>query len=227
MENKKVVLFGATGTIGAYAALHIKEMGYDVIAIGHRKSDNGFFAGHQIPYYSMDISNKSFFSLLPGSDIFAVIHLAGSIPARMKGYTPQQYIDSIMTGTLNALDYAVCSHADKFIFTQSISDVAHLCGSAVPIPSDSISYFPHDDDHSIYSICKTAAVNLVEHYHYRFGIRRYVLRLPNIYLFHPNPKYYFNGEEKWQSYRLIINNAMQGLPVEVWGTLIAYGISYM
>lgn len=35
--NKKIVVFGATGNLGAYIAVHMKEQGYDVIAVGHRK----------------------------------------------------------------------------------------------------------------------------------------------------------------------------------------------
>ena len=41
---KKVLVFGATGTVGAYTCIYLKERGYDVIAVGHRKDDNGFFA---------------------------------------------------------------------------------------------------------------------------------------------------------------------------------------
>lgn len=41
---KKIVVFGATGNLGAYISVHMKEQGYDVIAVGHRKNDNNFFA---------------------------------------------------------------------------------------------------------------------------------------------------------------------------------------
>lgn len=40
---KKVIIFGATGTVGAYTSLFLKDLGYDVIAVGRRKSDNNFF----------------------------------------------------------------------------------------------------------------------------------------------------------------------------------------
>lgn len=40
--NKKIVVFGATGNLGTYIAIHMKEQGYDVIAVGHRNSDNIF-----------------------------------------------------------------------------------------------------------------------------------------------------------------------------------------
>ena len=79
--DKRIVIFGATGTVGAYAALYLKEMGYDVVATGHRKSDSGFFASYGIEYHSVDISKKEEFDKLPDKGIFAVVHLAGTRPA--------------------------------------------------------------------------------------------------------------------------------------------------
>ena len=43
---KTILIFGATGTLGAYISLHFHGLGYKVIAVGHRKSDNGFFADY-------------------------------------------------------------------------------------------------------------------------------------------------------------------------------------
>ena len=63
--KKKVVIFGATGKVGCYTALYLKEMGHDVLAVGKRKSDNGFFADYGIDYYSVDIMDRSAFNHLP------------------------------------------------------------------------------------------------------------------------------------------------------------------
>ena len=41
-KMKKVIVFGATGNLGAYITIYLKSVGYDVIAVGHRKDDNGF-----------------------------------------------------------------------------------------------------------------------------------------------------------------------------------------
>ena len=62
---KTVIVFGATGGIGAYTALHLTESGYNVIAVGNRKSDNDFFSQYGIKYYSVDIANFESFSVLP------------------------------------------------------------------------------------------------------------------------------------------------------------------
>ena len=42
--------------------IYLKERGYDVIAVGHRKDDNGFFALHDMKYYSVNICNKDDFN---------------------------------------------------------------------------------------------------------------------------------------------------------------------
>ena len=52
---KKVIIFGATGLVGAYGALYLKKYGYDVVAVGRRESDNGFFGINGIPYYSLSV----------------------------------------------------------------------------------------------------------------------------------------------------------------------------
>ena len=80
---KKVLLFGVTSTVGAYTCIYLKERGDDVIAVGHRKDDNGFFALHDMKYYSVDICNQDDFNKLPVAGIFSIIHLAGILPARI------------------------------------------------------------------------------------------------------------------------------------------------
>lgn len=216
-NKKKIAIFGATGAIGAYTTIDLHQKGYDVIAIGHRPSDNGFFAQYGIPYHSIDISQKKSFENLPYNNIDAVINLAGAMPSNMPIYTPQLYIDSIMTGTLNILDYCIQTNATRITYAQSISDLIYLYGSKTPIPADAPMRFPLNNDHSIYAICKNASVNLIEHYYAKYNLKRFILRFPNIYLYHPNNFYYLEGRKKWHSYRYIINKAQKGEAIELWG----------
>ena len=215
--GKRVLVFGATGTVGAYACLYLKEHGYSVVAVGSRKSDNGFFADNGIEYYSVDIRDLQQFDRLPDKDIHAVVHLAGMLPARMEGYHPQRYIDINVTGSLNVMQYCERVKAERVIYSQSISDVARLCVSSDPISSDAPTSFPLNNDHSVYSISKNAAVSLLEHYSAKCGFKYYVLRFPNIYLYHPDPSYYVDGVRKWQGYRLMIHKAINSEPITIWG----------
>lgn len=214
---KRVVVFGATGTVGAYLCKYLAERHYKIVAVGSRNSDNGFFAQNGMTYHSVDIRDERTFEPLPKTNVYAVVNLAGLLPARMSGYSPQKYIDINISGALNIIKYSVDCKAKKFIYSQSISDVDYLCGSKTPIDSDAPSHFPINNDHSVYSITKNAAASLLQHYSARYGFKFYILRFPNIYLYHPNPFYFVNGEKKWQSYRLIIHKAMHGEPIEIWG----------
>ena len=38
---KRVIVFGATGNLGANISIYLHNIGYEVIAVGHRKNDNG------------------------------------------------------------------------------------------------------------------------------------------------------------------------------------------
>lgn len=102
---KTIMVFGATGLLGAYISLHFHGKGWKVIAVGRRKSDNGFFAGYGIPYYSVDIIMKDEFGKLPKDHIDVVAHFAGDLPASMEGYDGIRYIDSILKGTYNVLQF--------------------------------------------------------------------------------------------------------------------------
>ena len=55
--SRKIIVFGATGTLGTHIAIYLQQKGYQVYAVGHRKSDNGFFGDYNIPYYSLNIED--------------------------------------------------------------------------------------------------------------------------------------------------------------------------
>lgn len=213
---RKIIIFGATGLVGAYSSVILKEHGYDIVAVGRRESDNGFYASKGIPYYSVDIKEKNAFNTLPQEDIDAVVHFAGIMPASMSGYHPHEYVLSVVNGTLNVLEYTRDCGAQKIIFAQSRADSNYLMGKT-PIPSDIEKKFPPTGDHSIYSICKNAAVDMIDHFFYQYGIKRFELRFPTIYGYHPNPFFHVNGEKKMMAYRYIIEQAIKGEPIEVWG----------
>jgi UDP-glucose 4-epimerase len=217
MMNKKVIVFGATGTLGANIATHLKEVGYEVVAVGHRKSDNGFFDDYGIPYYSLDVANASDFDKLPIENYYAVLHFAGALPASMKGYDATLYISSIIQGTYNVLEFARKVNADRFVFPQSLFDISYLFGSKTPIPAESLRKAPLDGDHAMYVIAKNAAVDMIEHYYKIYGLKRFIFRLSRIYLYHPNPYTYTDGEKVMISDRYLIYKAMKGEKIELWG----------
>lgn len=214
---KTVIVFGSTGHLGTHIAIHLQKLGYNVIAAGRRKSDGGFFQEYGIKYISLDICDKESFSLLPQKNVYAVLHFAGALPASMKGYNADLYISTIIQGTLNVLEYSRKVCIDRIVFPQSLFDVSYLFGSKTPIPPDSERRAPLNGDHAVYVISKNAAVDLIEHYHAIYGIKRFILRLSRVYMYDPNPYTYTNGEKVMISDRFLIYRAIKGEPLEVWG----------
>ena len=213
---KNIIVFGATGGIGAYTVLHLHEAGeYNVIAVGHRKNDNGFFKQYGIPYYSVDISDYKSFDVLPKEKIEAVVNLAGVLPAR--SYDPRLYISSFTMGQLNVLDYMNSIGCKKIISAQTPADLWYLQNTTTPMPADAQRSFPPSTDHSIYTIAKNAAVDITEYYHNTFGISRFILRFFNVYMYHPNPYYHVDGIKRMISFRLLMYRASSGQDIEVWG----------
>lgn len=213
---KRIIVFGATGGIGAYTALHLVEnKDYQVIAVGHRKNDNGFFESYGIQYLSVDIADYKTFDVLPKNDVYAVVNLAGVLPAR--SYDPRMYIQSFTMGQLNVLEYMNSVGCKKIISAQTPADLWYLQNTTDPMPADAQRSFPPSTDHSIYTIAKNAAIDITEYYHNTYGISRFILRFFNVYLYHPNPYYHVDGIKRMMSFRLLMDRAEKGEDIEVWG----------
>ena len=132
---KSILVLGATGNLGAYITLHFHKLGWRVIAASRRKDDGGFFADYAIPYYSVDITDKASFAQLP-TDIDVVADFAGDLPASMEGYVAERYINSIIKGTFNVLEWMRENKIPRIIFPQTLFDIHYLFGSREPISAD-------------------------------------------------------------------------------------------
>lgn len=216
MKNKKIVVFGATGNLGAYVAMHLKLQGYDVIAAGHRKTDNGFFSTHGMVYYSIDITQFDSLRCLPNNDIYAVVNMASSLPSRYE-FNPTELFETITIGNLNVLNWMKSIGCKKIVFPQTPSDMAKFHNQPGMIPADAPRHFPLTGDHAIYTIAKNAAVDLMEYFQAEYGFQFFALRFFTIYQYHPNPYHYADYKKRMMPYRMLMQRAEQGLPIEIWG----------
>ena len=215
---KKIIIFGASGDTGKYlvdyfiANNSLKE--YEVIAVGTKKTD--YFENYGIDYYQVDIRKKEQFKILP-NNAYAVIDLAGLMPARMEGYNPQRYIDVNISGTLNVLEYCRESGADRILFAQSFGDIKDHAEEHIVLTPYMTRKFSFTSDHTVYVLSKNFAVDLIENYHQMYGIKNFIFRLPTIYLWSRDDTYYVDGIKKIIGYRHIINQAVKGNTIEMWG----------
>ena len=216
---KNIIVFGASGGTGKYFVEYFKEHctnpEYELIAAGRRDTD--FFERMGVRYVRMDITDKAAFSKLP-QEVFAVVDLAGLMPARMEGYNPYKYIDVNITGTLNILEYCRKAKADRILFAQSFGDIKDHGEDDPLLRVDMPRKFSFTSDHTVYVLTKNFAVDLIENYHQLYGIKNFIFRLPNIYHYSANDGYYYvDGVKRKMGWRIILDHAIKGEDIEVWG----------
>lgn len=216
---KKVLIFGATGHTGAYlldyCLNNIDTTEYQIIAVGRKKTD--YFYNRGVDYYSVDITKEEDFDILPIENIHSVILLSALIPAAMEGYRPLEYLNTNIKGAFNVLEYCRKVNADRIIYTQTVRDIGNFIGGEEPLRPDMPRNFSYKGDHGIYVIAKNTAVDLIEHYYQEFGLKSFIFRLPTIYSYSPIDYFYVDGKKRMKAYRLMINQAIQGEPIEMWG----------
>lgn len=221
---KKIVLFGATGNIGIYftdyCRQHLNPNEYEVIAVGRKRTD--LFEQLGVRYYSLDLQREDDFNVLPTDDIYAVVNMAGILPAYFKEYNPFKYVDINITGALRILEYARKNHADRVIYTQTWAEQAGYWGINEVLGPDMPRKLLYTGDHAFYTITKSMIVDTMEHYKQEYGLKNFVFRLPNVYLYSPVKEYYVDGISKPIGYRYMIDRASEGKDIELWGNPDAF-----
>lgn len=219
MEKKKIIVLGSAGNLGMYFIDYLNEKldmeKYEIIATGTK--DEYPFEFYKGKYVKVDITKPEDFDKLPKENVQAVVDFAGILPAYLSKDDPNKYIDVNIKGTLNVLEYCKQVKADRIIYTQTWADLNGYLKEKKPLKPDLLRKPIHTGDHAIYTVTKCAAVDLIECYHQMYGLKNFIFRLPNIYLYSPEMYYYVDGEKKYISYRYIIQRAMKAETLEMWG----------
>ena len=222
---KNILVFGATGNIGVYLMdyllEHFDKKEYHLVACDIKKTD--LFKKMGIEYVNVDITKKEDFLKLPQQEVFAIVNMAGILPAYLPGdFDPERYLRVNVFGALNVMEYARKVKADRVLYTQTWSDLGGYWGKEEVLSSDMPRKLLYTGDHAFYSITKSMIVDTMEFYHQEYGIKNYVFRLPNIYLYNPQRFYYVDGQKKYIAYRYMIDRAIAGEDIEVWGNPEAF-----
>lgn len=215
---KKIIVFGASGDTGKYFVdylLNTVHTDFEIIASGTK--DCRYYEHNNIKYIKVDITQKKDFDKLPKDDVYAVVDLAGFMPARMKGYDPYKYIDVNITGNLNILEFCRKNHVSKILYAQSFGDIKNYAEKDILLKPDMKPDFSYNTDHTIYVMTKNFTVDMIKNYNQMYGISAFIFRLPTIYLYSKTDTYFVDGEERKIGYRLLIDNAIEGKDIEIWG----------
>jgi UDP-glucose 4-epimerase len=213
---KKILIFGANGGIGRYMVDYFyerrNEYGISLVTADLYSSK---FIEERTEFHKVDISDKEAVDSLP-KDLYAVIDLATTMPARMIGFNPKLYIDTNIGGTYNILEFCKNNKVDRLLFAQTFGDILGHAEENPVLNNDMMPINDYGDNKSIYITTMNTSVELIKCYHALFNMKTFFFRLPTIYSWHSRP-YCENGVMVKQAWRLLIEQASNGDDIHVWG----------
>ncbi len=216
---KKIVVFGATGNTGMYfidyCLKNLDKSRYELVAVGRKNTE--WFKKNGVTYVQVDIRNGEDFKKLPDKDVHAVVNMAGILPAYLEEYDPFKYVDTNVTGGMQVLEYARRTGADRVLYLQTWAEMAGYWGKEDVLSPKMERKLMYTGDHAFYAITKSMIVEAMKHYQAEFNIKSFVFRLPNIYLYNPERFYYVDSVKKPIAYRYMIDKAINGETIEMWG----------
>ena len=181
MTAKKVLVTGADGFIGSHLTELLVRQGYDVKAFVYYNSFHSWgwldtldpAILSEIDVFMGDIRDPfGVKTAMTGCD--RVLHLAALIGIPYSYHSPQNYVETNITGTLNLLQAARELNIDTFIQTST----SEVYGTA--------QYVPIDEKHPLqpqspYSATKIAADQMALSYYYAFELPVTIIRPFNTY----------------------------------------------
>lgn len=210
------MILGANGAIGRYMVDYFYErrgeFGISLVTVDLNSCD---FIRDRSEFYKMDISKKQEVDKLP-NDIYTVIDLATTMPARMIGYDPKSYIDVNIGGTYNILEFCKNNGVDRMLFAQTFGDILGHAEKDLFLKVDMPPINDYSDNKSVYIVTMNTAVELIKCYHAIYKLKTFIFRLPTIYSWNSKP-YCENGVETQRGWRKIIDQATKGEDIFVWG----------
>ena len=163
----KVLITGSAGHLGEALVRTLKNMQYDVVSIDILPSPFTTHIG--------SITDRDFVKhCMQGVKI--VLHTATLHKPHVATHTPQQFVDTNITGTLNLLQEAVAAGVESFVFTSTTSVFGDALVPPVGAPAAWITEEVTPVPKNIYGVTKTAAEDLCQLYYRNFGLPCIVLR---------------------------------------------------
>lgn len=213
---KKILILGANGGIGRNLVAYFHEQITDNdISLYTGDIESCEYIRQNSHFIEIDIRKKSDFDKLP-DDLYCVIDLATTMPARMVGFDPQKYIDTNITGTCNVLEYCKNNCVNRVIFAQTFGDILARSEENPNLYPDMTPVLDYKDTKSFYISTMCTAVDFVKYYHEQFKLKAFIFRLPTIYSWH-NKVYCENGVVTKPAWKILIDQASKGEDIHVWG----------
>lgn len=213
---KKILILGASGAIGRYLVDYFYDRRYEhdisLVTVDIKECN---FIEQRSQFFLIDVSKKESFKQLP-KDIYAVIDLATTMPARMIGFDLKRYIDTNIGGTYNTLEFCRSNNINRLLFAHTFGDILQYAEKDPLLKVDMLPVQDYADNKSVYITTMNTSVELIKSYHAIFNMKTFLFRLPTIYNWDTDI-YCENGEEIKMAWRILIEKATKGEDIYVWG----------
>lgn len=219
MKKKRFVVFGAAGFIGTYLIEELIKNGHQVFASDINAIGKKYFQKNRIPYLPVDITKEKDFGKLKKIQPDVVIHLAALQPANFTSnlYSPKDYININVTGTLNILEFCRRNNVGKIIYASSHRNTSGLWHLNTAIKESDGRSQQYGGEYSMFSISESAAQDCVEFYRANYNIKGVIFRLPPVYGYGPHLEIFKEGKAVKTGFQTFIENARACKPLEIWG----------
>lgn len=217
-----IIVIGATSFIGVHTVTELVSQGEEVLVTGRNNRFRDHYESMGVKYINLDLSNPEDFDKLPIKNVEGVILLAGLLPANAPvnldiEENAADYFRINTIGTINCLEYCRKNGIKRIISTCSYGDVRKAWSKTKRLTEEEPRNFYFTGDHSVYTISKNAANDVMEYYNQQHGMKNAVFRFPTVFGVTPHMKLYVNGEMKKSGFLIFMEKALKAEDITVFG----------
>lgn len=217
-----IIVIGATSFIGVHTVTELENQGCDVLVTGRNNRFKEHYDALGVKYVNLDLDKVEDFEKLPTKDVEGVILLAGLLPANAPvnldvDENAADYFRINTIGTINCLEYCRKNGIKRVISTCSYGDVRGAWNGKRRLTEEEPRNFFFTGDHSVYTISKNAANDVMEYYNQQHGMKNAVFRFPTVFGVTPHMSLYVNGEMKKSGFQIFMEKAENAEDITVFG----------
>lgn len=209
-----ILVAGATGYVGRYLCVTLKNQGREVLALGRNPKVEAFFKEQGVPFLSFDLLNDADYEKLPTENVEAIINLAVCLPEHEAPMA--RFFEVNVQGNFKLLDFAQKHGITRFIMASSHKVYYDIYKDVITEEEAPCFKGPH----SPYIISKITAECFLQHYWKDYGMDCIVLRLTGVHGYGALMGFLKkDGSYTRTATELFMEQAYYGKPIEVWGDM--------